>query len=78
MQTTKQQINDAYDFLHRFLSGERGFTTGDVLAGVTRLRTLEPQVPDESIRVACRSIVQQVCVKLDRYGENWKWSQGPG
>lgn len=60
----QQQINDAYDFLHRFLSGERGFTTGDVLAGITRLRQLESHMPNEARLTACRSIVEQVCEKL--------------
>jgi len=77
MPTIEQRVSDACDFLHRFLSGERGFTTTDVLAGIARLRRLEAEIPNEATRVACRSIVREVCQKLERFDDNWKWSQAP-
>ena len=75
MRTIEQQMNDVCAFLHRFLSGERGFTTSDVLAGISRLRELEPELPPAASREICRSLVRQVCVKLDLFDDSWEWSR---
>jgi hypothetical protein len=70
MPTIDQQINDVCAFLHRFLSGERGFTTSDVRAGIARLRELEPQISHEASRTACGALVRDVGVKLDSAAAN--------
>ncbi len=75
MRTIEQQMDDVCAFLHRFLSGERGFTTSDVLAGISRLRELEPEIPHGASRADCRSLVRQVCEQLDLLDDNWEWSR---
>jgi len=74
--TIKSQIDDGCAFLARFVSGERGFTDDDVLAGIGRLRVLHSQCENETDRALVKQWVRRCCEKLGRKDENFRWAGG--
>jgi len=76
MTTIKTQIEDSCAFLARYISGERGFTDDDVLAGIGRLRVLHGQCEIETDRALVKQWVRRSCEKLGRKDENFRWAGG--
>lgn len=74
MKLVEQEVADSCVFLSRFLAGERGFTTGDVLAGISRLRELHAHNPGDIDWKPAMQIVRQCCEKLGRKDDNYKWA----
>jgi hypothetical protein len=73
MHSVEQAVEDTCAFLSRFLAGERGFTTEDVLAGISRLRELHHQNADAVNWKPAMRTVRRCCQKLDRKVD-YKWA----
>jgi hypothetical protein len=74
MISIQQEIQESCDFLRRYLVGERGFSTGDVLAGIVRLRALHGQSASGIDRRVAAQLVRQSCEKLGRNDDHYKWA----
>jgi hypothetical protein len=70
----EQEIEESCHFLRRFLAGERGFSTGDVLAGIARLRDLHGRSTSSLDRDLARVCVRRACEKLGRKDKNYQWA----
>jgi hypothetical protein len=70
----EQEILESCDFLRRYLAGERGFSSGDVLAGIVRLRALHGRSTSANDRGLAVQLVRQSCEKLGRNDENYRWA----
>lgn len=74
MDTIKRQVEDSCAFLERFVSAERGFTTGDARAGIGRLRRLIVQSDSDADRRLAKQWVRCACEKLGLRDENYRWA----
>lgn len=76
MKSAEQAVAEGCAFLARYLSGERGFLTADVLAGIGRLRELHRQNPDKVDWKPARQMVRRCCEKLGRKDKDYDWACG--
>ena len=75
MPFVERDVAEACAFLHRFMAGERGFTSKDAVAGVHRLGDLQEHLRDPERRRESREIAHLVCQKLDLRGPRFDWAQ---
>lgn len=74
MVSIEQQVQESCDFLRRYLAGERGFSSGDVLAGIARLRELHGRSNSAASRGLAMELVRKSCEKLGRKDDNYRWA----
>jgi hypothetical protein len=74
MISIQQEIQESCDFLRRYLAGERGFSTGDVLAGIVRLRALHGRSTSAIDRGLAVQLVRESCEKLGRNDDHYQWA----
>lgn len=76
MKPGEQDFEDSCTFLSRFLAGERGFTSADVLAGISRLRQLQGRGAGDVDWKSAMQLVRRCCEKLGKKDDNYKWASG--